>query len=181
MPPVATRVIETVRWCCLVPGQRAVVSSALQELVEQLDQRYSQLPKVALRELTPSEQEEVPRVIAQALTDPASFDRWPHRPLFVSCDRETEYAAAMRSENDQAEWGGARQGEFAVAWESDNKYLLWHEALHLLFAGDCYESEDSSPCDEPFCLMQHEPTGDHCGHGLHLCLKNLTRIAANFR
>jgi hypothetical protein len=180
MPPTATRAVETIRWCSLVSGQKGFVRSALQDLADGLDRHYPQLPKVTLQELAPSEQAQVPLVLARAMCHPETFDTWPHRPLFVFCEREAEYAAAIRNENEKAAWGGARQGEFAVAWVPDNKYLVWHEALHLLFATDCYETSDSRPCDEPRCVMQLDPTGENCGHELYLCPKNLGRIVANY-
>jgi hypothetical protein len=76
-----------------------------------------------------------------------------------------------------AEWGGARLGSFAVVWEPGNPFVLWHEAMHLLSATDCYDEAGCTTCEVPHCLMQWEPSQVNCGGSLVLCEANVARVA----
>ena len=78
--------------------------------------------------------------------------------LVVFCRRDSNVARQARKQEPHADWG-ATCGCLAVVWEKGNKYLIWHEVLHLLGVMDCYDSETiQGICENPGCLMQYAPT-----------------------
>jgi hypothetical protein len=172
-----------INWCSLVPSEAAFVGQSLTELSERLAANYPQFPRVELQELSVTDRARVGLYLAQEIAGTRGYEADPFDDLtlFVLCSRSEEAARAIRSENPMAEWGGARRGVFAVVWEPDNRYLLWHEAMHLLHAADCYDlSTGQSTCDQPHCLMQWEPSESNCGGSLVLCAANVNRVAQNF-
>ena len=58
--------------------------------------------------------------------------------------------------------GRGATGQLRYGVDSTNKYLLWHEAMHLLYAHDCYDENGWSTCLEPRCLMQYIPCESNC-------------------
>jgi hypothetical protein len=95
--------------------------------------------------------------------------------LFIFCDWTESFAEMYREENELAHWGVAIPGRLAIAWEP-NKYLLWHEALHLLNAKDCYNKFGINKCPVDTCIMRRAPSKSSCGPDLVLCTNNRRRI-----
>lgn len=166
-------------WCSLVPAERVFVQRALFELGERLAVQYPEFPLLEVRELSESDREHVSGYLARQVAGAADSEAngFNGRKLFVFCSLDHEVAMAIRQENVMAEWGGARLGHFAVVWELGNPFVLWHEAMHLLYATDCYDKTGRNTCGEPRCLMQWEPCEANCTGSLVLCEANQMRIA----
>ena len=79
--------------------------------------------------------------------------------LLVYCSKDDHLAKSARASNPSAEWG-ATCGRLAVIWIKNNEKLIWHEALHLLGAVDCYDKDTLvDRCEkEPGCIMGYAPT-----------------------
>lgn len=75
-------------------------------------------------------------------------------------------------------WGTSFQGgPLAVCWEVPDKFIVWHEVLHLLGADDCYdESTHARTCELANCIMQFEPTSASVGGWPFLCKRVLGRL-----
>src|SRR5207247_453781 len=90
-----------------------------------------------------------------------------------------------REFNRCAKAGAAGQQEYALVWTPSNKYIIWHEAMHLLNARDCYRDHDGcaecgsgsiataskyseSKCDCG-CIMQYNPNETTCRGRLYVC------------
>lgn len=76
---------------------------------------------------------------------------------------------------------GASNGPLALVYGSADKYVIWHEALHLLGARDCYDTSDpwqnpGPTCELPNCLMQYAPTSEAVRDWPFLCQNNLDLI-----
>jgi predicted nucleotidyltransferase len=61
--------------------------------------------------------------------------------LLVYCRPDSQIANVARRENPSALYGAAC-GSFAAVYRLDYKVTIWHEALHLLGADDCYEQDN---------------------------------------
>lgn len=164
-------------WRCLVADQEAYCQSTLDELVHALKICQPGLPPVVPQQL-PTAKNELLHSCLKAIGD----DFWMSHPLtyyrvFVFCGYDEEYVAAIKLREPGAQWGAAIEDHWALAWTRDNKYLLWHETLHLLCAKDCYDKVSyARTCTEPRCIMQYVPTAENCGAGFHLCEENVQRI-----
>jgi len=105
-------------------------------------------------------------------------------PLLVYCKNNSTLAKAAVKQDSLAKWGLTHDYYFVSAvYEPDNKYLLWHEALHLFDACDCYcyynpENHAGSNCELSNCIMQYAPTKETVGEWPFLCQKNIKRIQA---
>ncbi|MGC1273996.1 MAG: hypothetical protein WBC44_09835 [Planctomycetaceae bacterium] len=165
-------------WCALETSEREFVGRSLSELHERLAVQYPEFPRVELRELSDVDRERVGGYLARKIvgTSELAHDPFDSRKLFVFCSASHEVAHAIRQENPMAQWGGAQQGEWAVAWEKDNPFVIWHEAMHVLFAEDCYDASGCTTCREPHCLMQYEPTAENCAGTMVLCETNVSRV-----
>jgi|GEM_PF-4746440 len=88
----------------------------------------------------------------------------------------TERAKFEGTERAKPEWG-ATKGYLAVVYHL-REYVVWHEALHLLDAEDCYDETGRavSECDDPDCLMRFGTTKKTC-----LCSPNRKRIEKTLR
>jgi hypothetical protein len=156
----------------------------LQQLSEQLQRLCPNLPLVEFCELLSSEQDNLPAFfrkprggfpVPESQTNPLD-----DKLVFVFCARDDPVAQAARRENPQALWGAAVRGDYALAWTPGNRFLLWHEAMHLLFANDCYDESGNRTCDEARCIMQYEPCEENCGGDLYLCHANVQRVTAHY-
>jgi hypothetical protein len=101
-------------------------------------------------------------------------------PLLIYCTANSAIAKAAVKENDLAKWG-LTNDQFAVSavYRCGNKYILWHEVLHLFDAVDCYcyANPQAGPnCELTNCLMQYVPTEHTVGEWPFLCRKNIIRI-----
>ena len=105
-----------------------------------------------------------------------SFADFQSRYFFIYCDSGRDFAVAYQEQNALAHWGVAIPCKFAIAWEP-NKYLLWHESLHLMNAKDCYNKFGINKCPNHRCIMRRAPSLANCGDRLTLCSKNIKRIS----
>lgn len=105
--------------------------------------------------------------------------------LLVYSMRCSEIAKAAVSSNDKAKWGLTypcclTSNSFAAVYQRDNKFVVWHEALHLLGADDCYEENNpyqkKPDCDFPDGIMQYAPTQENVRDWPFLCNKNVSLI-----
>ncbi|MBL7185687.1 MAG: hypothetical protein ISS70_05125 [Phycisphaerae bacterium] len=98
--------------------------------------------------------------------------------LLVYCHRDSAIARSALREDGAGPWGAECCG-FAAVYESGNKFVIWHEALHLLGAHDCYEEDDpyrrKPDCNCNSCTMQYVPTEDTVGKW-SLCDKNVKKL-----
>ena len=98
--------------------------------------------------------------------------------LILCCPANSLIAQQVRSRNPLAQWGG-KLGRLALVWQTGNKHLIWHEALHLLGAEDCYDGESTEGnCEkEPRCIMQYAPTEKSVAPWPEcLCLGTVSRL-----
>ncbi len=111
----------------------------------------------------------------------AAMFRWlvdtcPRIPqVILACPDDHDLAQSTRANNPQAIWGGAL-GPLALVYRPENKFLVWHEAMHLLGAQDCYDNAGRRTCLLDNCLMQYVP----CKHTVEdwpfLCDANVQRV-----
>jgi hypothetical protein len=174
--PAAHRTIEFVS---LISGFDPRLESALTELSEQLESTSPSIPSFTVRRWDRDARDELMERLTDLLRIRSSGEPvigLTNSRLFVLCDERHPFVAAAREENPRAHWGIAFPRRYAVAWVG-NKYLWWHEALHLFNAKDCYNKFGINKCREPYCVMQASPTQHSCGGRLYLCSKNVRRIA----
>jgi hypothetical protein len=170
-------------WYSLVAKERSNCQAAMHELQIVLQSSYPQLPRLRLLELSSEEADHIPDYINNlkgGYVDP----QMNQNPLlgqrfFAFCKGEESFVSAARLSNPDAEWGPAERGVFALAWEPGNKFLIWHEVLHLLYAQDCYDSKGRTTCGEDQCIMQYIPNSANCGESIRICGNNITQIIKN--
>jgi len=165
---------------------RAYAENALKELSELLEKAPARI-EVEFVPLSEAEGAAVEDVLKQPFPCFAEYvselsglwletcDRllWP---LLVFCPRNCAVAEAARRSKPLAQWGAATGNSFAAVWQQD-KYVVWHEALHLLSAEDCYTEDDMGPtCEQRNCIMQWVPTEQNVGQWPFLCSANIRRI-----
>lgn len=173
--------LRTIHCCSLPKGCLERLLSAVDELNAQLSQYYPEVPGIAGEPLAAELTSSVDSHLLRNMPGDATDDEDQHpdlqgKRLLILLPEEHPFVGIARQDNPQAVWGIAVPGRFSVAWV-DNKYLWWHEALHLLNAKDCYNKFGIHKCREARCIMQAAPTHGSCGGRLHLCSKNLRRIA----
>ena len=98
--------------------------------------------------------------------------------LIVLCNLDSRLKKLSLKSNRDALWGGTA-GCLAAVYQLDNEYILWHEALHMLGAEDCYDMSvglRGPNCGLPNCIMQYEATKSNVGDWPFLCNENINRI-----
>lgn len=98
--------------------------------------------------------------------------------LFILCSPDDKIATLAKKECPNALWGVSNT-QVSATYDLDNKFIIWHEALHLLGADDCYDLSkgDRGPnCECKKCIMQYEPTKYTVGEWPFLCDRNIDRI-----
>jgi len=180
-------------WHCLDPrkGDEEFVASAFQELADLLrkppvEAEFQATPLTGQVAETVAEEFKGPRdEMGSPL--PGYFDAVESRirerslwvPLLVYCSVTSEIAKVCRRAHPSHLWGSAWYPFVSVVYRPNNKYLLWHEALHLFHAHDCY-SEDApngpTTCELPDCIMQYAPSEETVGEWPFLCQKNTEAI-----
>ena len=105
--------------------------------------------------------------VGEFLSDQGIYD---DTRILVMCSQSSPLAKAVRENNPDAKWGGSL-GRLAVVWHED-RYVLWHEALHLINARDCYTGLKPD-CDLSTCIMQYVPTRANVGDWPFLCSTNI--------
>jgi hypothetical protein len=96
--------------------------------------------------------------------------------IVTACRNDHPLAQLARKGNPKAVWG-ATCGRFALVYNLGNPYGVWHEALHLLRAQDCYAADDHGPtCELQNCIMQYAATHETVGDWPFLCAPNCDRV-----
>lgn len=181
-------------WCCMD------MSEADQKFVEDSLDEFKQLLKsppmevelkafplakdivsIVSAELSkPSKEKEKPfDAYRLAIRKKMPFDKWT--PLLVYCKPNTVIVqAAKKQAKDEGEvcpnWG-YNISRLSAVYNLVNKYILWHEALHLWGADDCHYRGNPGPtCGLSNCIMQYKPTKDTVRQWPFLCQKNIELI-----
>lgn len=101
--------------------------------------------------------------------------------LLVYCMPCSGIAKAAVRFNNEAEWGITHpycftSNSFAAVYKRGNKFVVWHEALHLLGANDCSDCHSAECCDSAHDIMQHIPMPENVRNWPFLCGNNITLI-----
>lgn len=100
-------------------------------------------------------------------------------PLLIYCGDNSELSEAAKKENTSAKWGLMNECySVSTVYKPGNKYILWHEALHLFDVDDCHKGplEPGPTCGHYGCLMQYIPTKDSVCSWPFLCKKNIEQL-----
>ncbi len=98
--------------------------------------------------------------------------------LVVLCPPDSALHAIALQSYPSALWGISNAG-LAVIYNLDNKYVVWHETLHILGADDCYDLDKGNRgpnCELNNCIMQYEATKENVGTWPFLCKKNISLV-----
>jgi len=80
-----------------------------------------------------------------------------HMRLLVYCHKDSQVSKGALREKPSALWG-ATCSPLAAVYEPNNKFAIWHEALHLLGLDECYDENTlRRKCKCKTCVMQYEP------------------------
>jgi hypothetical protein len=100
--------------------------------------------------------------------------------LLVYCSRDSQVAKAALRQKPLAQWG-ATCSPLAAVYVLDNRVAMWHEALHLLGADDCYiednPSQKKSDCNLDGCIMEYAAPESTCENWPFLCDKNIELLS----
>lgn len=143
---------------------------------------------VPIRQMEPELLQDVQRCLGQkpTLADRCAdltywlYSTYKRLPMVIlACPKDHKLAKLARNKNGLAEWG-ATLGLLALVYSLDNPYVVWHEAMHLLGAEDCYDDAGRHTCPRGNCLMQYEPCKQTVKDWPFLCDANiqLVRIRA---
>ena len=151
------------------------------ELGRQLEVHYPSIPAICCKHLDSELAENLSDYLLQCLSGRLVDDKdepaeYAQKRLMILCAEDHPFVQMAQEDNPRAHWGIAVPRQFSVAWVN-NKYLWWHEALHLFNAKDCYNRFGINKCQQPHCVMQASPTVHSCGGRLHLCSKNIRRLS----
>lgn len=99
--------------------------------------------------------------------------------LLVYCSPDSRIALAAQKNAPHAELGAAC-GFLAAVYSLNNKSTIFHEALHLLGADDCYienqPCQKKPDCNFERCIMDYNPTEQWCENWPFICDKNIDLI-----
>lgn len=97
--------------------------------------------------------------------------------IIVCCSPGHPVTARCVEEAPHAVWG-ATEWLVALVYSSLNRFIIWHEMLHLLRAEDCYDPDDRDEvtCGFEGCIMQYAPTSCTVRQRPFLCDGNVQRI-----
>lgn len=174
-----------ISWFNLLPAYEDFCRETLEELSAMLRGNYPNAPEIILERVSPNETEALSQLTTfryNAATEAERACLNNYNGIFGFCANNEAFVTDVQLQNPLASWGAAMNGEFALVWTPNNKYLIWHEFLHLLYANDCYDSNGTSSCEEPHCIMQYIPNERNCNGSLTLCRYNYFRIVpVNFQ
>jgi hypothetical protein len=100
-------------------------------------------------------------------------------PLVIYCEPSSNIANAIRKTYKIAEWGLTFKDRISAVYKKENKYILWHEVLHLFGVDDCYDSNNPNGplrCELGQCLMQYAPQEGNVAPWPFLCKNNIKRL-----
>ncbi len=97
--------------------------------------------------------------------------------LFILCPTESKIAYLAKKECPNAVWGFSNT-QVSATYSLNNKYIVWHELLHLFEVDDCHcgPEKPGPTCELTNCIMQYAPTPQTVGEWPFLCQKNIKRI-----
>ena len=150
----------------------------LQQIRFQLPIRYPQLPKF---DLVPLSRDLVHGLKDYMVSQLPGKDPWmdwePYtsRLIFVFCEPKDPLVHVFQQENPLAHWGVAIPAQFSIAWHYD-RFLIWHELMHLFNAKDCYNKFGINKCSSGNCLMRRDPSRLHWQSEWVICSKNQKRM-----
>jgi hypothetical protein len=133
------------------------------------------------------------------------FDKTCPAQLLIYCPpNNSPIANAARKENPKAEWGATapiggfitheyksridsedlsfmRENFLCAVYKPNSKVTVWHEALHLLGADDCYIVEDNHVrkkpcCNLDGCIMEYGAPENTCEKRPFLCERNVKKL-----
>ena len=146
----------------------------------EIDYTFSELPKEYEADILKIFEEE-PKLIT-AYWEDKLLNYFKDKQKFYSgtlviCSTNSQLARFCLKVNPNFLWGTAFP-TLAITYEIE-KYIVWHEMLHLLGADDCYDLSqgDRGPnCDCPNCIMQYEATKANVGDWPFLCDPNIQSV-----
>jgi hypothetical protein len=100
-------------------------------------------------------------------------------PLVIYCEPTSNIANAIRKTHKIAEWGLTFRDHISAVYEKGNKYILWHEVLHLFGVDDCYDLNNPDgplKCELNQCIMQYAPQEGNVTPWPFLCKNNIKRL-----
>jgi len=107
-------------------------------------------------------------------------------PLVIYCESSSNIAKAIKRANQISEWGETffdkGKGVISAVYEKENKYILWHEVLHLFgVEGECYNTQNPdengpSTCELGQCLMQYAPQERNVAPWPFLCKNRIEEL-----
>jgi hypothetical protein len=128
-------------------------------------------------------------LVCSPYSGPLPFTTWCKRigtkllkkyPLLVYCKPDSKIAQAAQKECNLACWGLTNDYYMVSAvYKPENKYILWHEVVHLFGVVDCYNPEHphaGTTCELSYCLMQYAPQKGTVSEWPFLCQKNIKLI-----
>ncbi len=99
--------------------------------------------------------------------------------LLVYCSPDSNIAVAAKRQNPHAKYG-AMCSFLAAVYSLNKKSTIFHEALHLLGADECYIEDKPSlkkpDCNFKRCIMNFEPREEWCEKWPFICVKNIKLI-----
>jgi hypothetical protein len=99
--------------------------------------------------------------------------------LLVYCSPHSNIAIAAQRKVPHAKWG-AMCAFLAAVYSLNNKIAVFHEALHLLGADDCYVEDKpcqkKADCNFKHCIMDYNPHEEWCENWPFICGKNIALI-----
>jgi len=99
--------------------------------------------------------------------------------LLVYCSPDSKIALAAQKNAPHAEWGATCES-LAAVYSLNNKIAIFHEALHLLGADDCYienqPCQKKPDCNFERCIMDFNPPEQWCENWPFICDKNIDLI-----
>jgi len=104
--------------------------------------------------------------------------------LVIYCEPSSNIAKAIKKTNKIAEWGLCFQHRISAVYEKNNKYIIWHEVLHLFGVSDCYDiGNPNGPltCELEKCLMQYAPQEGNVAPWPFLCKSNIKWLKSAYK
>lgn len=99
--------------------------------------------------------------------------------LLIYCNTKSHIAKAAIKQTDRLAKWGLCANDIGALYEHENKHILWHEALHLFGADDCYDSNNpfaGTTCELDKCIMQYAPREGRVRKWPFICKKNVKKI-----
>jgi hypothetical protein len=103
-------------------------------------------------------------------------------PLVIYCEPSSNIANAIKKTDEIPEWGSTYLNYISAVYEKGNKYILWHEVLHLFGVNsECYNTQNPdengpSTCELGQCLMQYAPQEENVAPWPFLCKKTIEQL-----